>query len=216
MGIVAMVLPLSAAIMIIAFRISEMAERQENVNWESLLPYLPAVVIGVIVAIIIGLVTQIGLYLQAGSSPSQPVMTVLGRALKLLPKYLLASLLLFVVALGGFFLFVIPAIIWSIWYGFAPLIALFENKTGWAAMERSKQIVKGRSWAVFGRLLFLALMLALIEMAISLPFALVHEALGEAAGSLVNILVLTPVGAIYSYHLYKELATIADASAPTA
>jgi hypothetical protein len=209
MGIAALQLPLSLAIIVIALRAEQIAQKTQQINLESLVPYLPALAIGIIAAILIGLVTQIAFYLQAGTDAEQSVVELVKRAFKLLPKYIGASLVLFLVVLGGFLLFIVPGIIWSVWYGFAPLIALFEDKQGWATMERSKQIVVGRSWPVVGRLLFLALMLGLIEIGLSLPFSIIHESLGSLAGTLLRILVLTPLGAIYSYRLYKELSATA-------
>lgn len=72
-----------------------------------------------------------------------------------IPSYLWVSVLVFLVVLGGFFLLIIPAILFAIWFEFAPYINVLENKNnkGLQALRTSKSLVKGRWWPTFWRLL---------------------------------------------------------------
>lgn len=55
------------------------------------------------------------------------------------------------VVLGGSILFIIPGLIFTIWYVFSVNEAIFNGQTGGQAMRASKKLVAGRWWAIFGR-----------------------------------------------------------------
>ncbi|MBI5731836.1 MAG: hypothetical protein HY982_00550 [Candidatus Magasanikbacteria bacterium] len=61
---------------------------------------------------------------------------------------ILASLLVFV----GFLLFLVPGFIFIFWYFFAPYAFVLDNKRGYAALQKSKELVQGRFWAVVWRI----------------------------------------------------------------
>lgn len=52
---------------------------------------------------------------------------------------------------GGFALFVLPGLIFAVYFMFAKLIAVLENKKGVTALARSREYVRGYFWAVTGR-----------------------------------------------------------------
>lgn len=62
---------------------------------------------------------------------------------------MIVSLAIFV----GTLLFVVPGVIFFIWFVFTSLVIIFENKKGLGAMLVSKQLVVGRWWSVFVRLI---------------------------------------------------------------
>ncbi len=72
------------------------------------------------------------------------------------------SLLVVLIVMGGTILFVIPGIIFSIWYGFTYYTILFEEKRGVAALSASKSLVSGRWWKILWRLLAPGLFYAVI------------------------------------------------------
>jgi hypothetical protein len=82
---------------------------------------------------------------------------------RLLPAYLWLLLILALIEIGGFILGFIPGIIFQIWFSLAVFIFLFENLKGLQALLRSKQLVKGKFWAVFLRFLILAIILGAIS-----------------------------------------------------
>jgi len=63
------------------------------------------------------------------------------------------AILIAVTVLLGLILFVVPGIIFTVWYNFGYYSAIFENKKGFGALAYSKQLVMGRWWAVCLRLL---------------------------------------------------------------
>ena len=57
----------------------------------------------------------------------------------------------------GFCLLIVPGIIFCVWYFFAWWVHLDEERNGWAALSRSRELVRGRWWPIVGRLLLLGL-----------------------------------------------------------
>lgn len=111
--------------------------------------------------------------------------------------FLWAMILVGLAFLGGLFLFVIPAVVISLWLMFVGVIASVENISGLRALQMARLLVKGRWWAVCGR----TLLMNLIFMAISLPVVLLT--LGTGAPLLQ--LFLGPLSAIFTYQLYSDL-----------
>ena len=73
-------------------------------------------------------------------------------------SYLWISLLSGFIALGGFLLFIIPGIILSVWFSFGLYILVAEDRRGLNALLRSKHLVQGYWWPIFGRFLALGLL----------------------------------------------------------
>ncbi len=66
-------------------------------------------------------------------------------------SYLWVSILVGVIALLGLILFIIPGLIFAVWYSFAALIFVLEGVKGYAALKQSKSLVSGRFWSVIWR-----------------------------------------------------------------
>lgn len=77
-------------------------------------------------------------------------------AIKRVPTFIWLGLLLFLILLGGFFLLIIPAIFWGIWYSYSIYVYAVEDKKFKAteALSASKKLIKGRAWDTFGRSFF--------------------------------------------------------------
>jgi hypothetical protein len=58
------------------------------------------------------------------------------------------NFLALVIILVGFVLLIIPGLIFMTWYAFASVVVVDERLSGWAALKRSKELVKGRFWEV--------------------------------------------------------------------
>jgi uncharacterized membrane protein len=120
--------------------------------------------------------------------------------------------------LTGIFIFlwtillIIPGIIFGIFYSFALYLLVFEGVSGLNAIKRSKALVTGYWWAVFGRTLFLILIAILLSFVLSIPFIFFTE--GTIIFSIYNLLqslvwaVVTPVFMVFTYLMYKDLRRI--------
>ncbi len=138
-------------------------------------------------------------------------------AKQLLAPVFFAYLLAGVAVLFGAVLLVVPGIIFSVWFAFAGLAATFDGARGLNALYASKQLVRGRFWPVFGRLLGFKLVLLAIYVAIGgvILAAFGYAPTGEAALAppplgaeiLLSVLqaVLLPVVVLFHTLLYLAL-----------
>lgn len=79
------------------------------------------------------------------------------------------SLLLGLYLIGLFLFFIIPGIIFSIYWGFTLIVVVLHNKTGQAALDHSKNAVEDRWWAVFGYFLIIGIMTLLVSGILAVP-----------------------------------------------
>ena len=116
-----------------------------------------------------------------------------------LGKAVLLSVILGLALIALFFLFIIPAIIFGVFWAFA-LYALVVDNTGVAqAMRQSRKIVSGRWWTVFIYLLLLALIISAVELMVILPVILIIGLIGGFVGVLLGLpWLLTAVGVLIS------------------
>ncbi len=100
-----------------------------------------------------------------------------------------------IITVAGFVLLVVPGIIFSVWFIFAPYIFIFEDVKGMQALSRSRELVKGYWWPVFGRMALLALIGILVSSI-------------SKIGSLLNFLFTMPFGIMYLYAVYEDLKRV--------
>jgi hypothetical protein len=104
----------------------------------------------------------------------------------------------------GFFLLIVPGLILiTVWSVAAPVVVL-ERPPGLRALGRSRELVRGNGWQVFGVILVLGVLVNIIAGAIELG----AESAGTGAGIVVRVVlgVLTaPLLALASSVLYFEL-----------
>ncbi|PIR66250.1 MAG: hypothetical protein COU51_04815 [Parcubacteria group bacterium CG10_big_fil_rev_8_21_14_0_10_36_14] len=65
---------------------------------------------------------------------------------------ILISVLAGFITVGGFILFIIPGIIFTVWYAFAMYLAILQKKKGLELLKESRELSRGKFWPVFGRL----------------------------------------------------------------
>ena len=100
-----------------------------------------------------------------------------------------------IITVLGFVLLIIPGIIFYVWYSVATYVFVFEDVKGMSALKKSKELVKGYWWPVFGRLFVFACVMGLIG---AIPFI----------GNIINIFFTLPFGVIYGYFVYDDLKQI--------
>lgn len=97
---------------------------------------------------------------------------------KLLP-FLWVSILSSLATLFGFFLLIIPGLIFLVWYRFSQNFAVIDDVRGLAALRASRRIVSGRWWAVFVRIVLPGLF---FYMTASFVTAVTYLLIGSAMG----------------------------------
>ncbi len=110
--------------------------------------------------------------------------------------YFWVGVLAGLVVVGGLFLLLVPGIIFYVWFVFSSMVVVFENEKGMNALLKSRELVRGCWWGIFGRLIFFAVIL----IGISIILEMLH--LGVLA-NIVNFL-LTPLSVAYVYLLYRS------------
>src|SRR3989344_5231066 len=76
---------------------------------------------------------------------------------------ILTSFLVSLSVIGGTLLFILPGIIFAVWYSFASYTVIFEGAKGLSAMRASKSLVVGRWWPIAWRLAIAALIFGLLN-----------------------------------------------------
>lgn len=95
---------------------------------------------------------------------------------------------------GGFFLFIIPGIIFSIWFFFSQFILAQEEERGMNALLKSKEYVRGYWFDIFLRLFLIWLISAVINM---IPII----------GPIVSFFYM-PFMMIFTYLVYEDLKSV--------
>jgi len=135
-------------------------------------------------------------------------------------QLILMSLLLGLIIMAGWFLFVIPGIIFWLWFSLSSIALIAEDLKAIEALKKSKFYVQGRLLAVLGR--FLAIFAFFIGLLIltTIPVQLARF-LGIKILSFIFLLaqlflafLFNPFFTIYSFLIYKNLKNIKAYSNP--
>lgn len=169
-------------------------------------------VAALIVAVYAYLIAQVGVYLLLKDKDNNPKIwptfkAAKSQAISFFETNFLTSIFIFLWTL----LLVVPGIMMAIYYNFVTMIFIFEGLKNKAAMRRSKELVKGRWWSVFGRLFLFGFTIWLV---LVLPSIFIKEksTADQIYSFVVDIisLAITPFSVAYSYHIYKSLVGIKD------
>ena len=88
----------------------------------------------------------------AVSGTTLPWKAHLHASVPLLKSVIFASALTILVIIGGTLLFIVPGIIFTVWFMFTSYAVMFEGFRGRAALAESKRLVDGRFWSVAWRI----------------------------------------------------------------
>jgi hypothetical protein len=118
-------------------------------------------------------------------------------AWKNLWKFSILVTLVFLATFGGVLLLIIPGIIFGVWLSFSNFVFIDKGLGVKASMGKSRELIKGRFWAVLYRLLVFGLFSGLAGAVVSA----ITFGIGSALVALAGALFMLP-----SYLLYKELS----------
>ena len=145
------------------------------------------------------------------------------KGLSFFVPFLWVSLLVSLVVFGGFFLFIVPGILLSIWLSFSLYPLFAEGRHGISALTTSWHYVKGYWGQVFWRFIVFGICIFLI----AIPFLILSGLIDFIGGSvrapltrLVNLVFtnffVLPIGIIYTYILYQSLKQLKAQQPPEA
>jgi len=184
----------------------------------SLLGLLAAEVLVIVAGMLFtGMVVELVADVQDGRRDSSPG-ALLRAASPVLGQLILVGFVAGIAIVIGLFLLIVPGLILiTIWSVFVPVIVL-ERAPGLSSLGRSRELVRGNGWQVFGVLLVLFVLVGLVSIAIEGAAA----SAGTAAGIVVRVIVgvlTAPLSALASAVLYFQLRgpgpTASDVPGPT-
>ena len=128
------------------------------------------------------------------------------------------------VMFGGALLLIIPSIIFVVWFCFAMQELIYENKRGVKALSSSKDLVAGRWWTIFVRLIAPPIVFAVAFMAVYMVMGLLFGLIPSDMARLILIvlanialsIVFVPLLAIPPIVLYFSARENPTVTAPTA
>ncbi len=124
----------------------------------------------------------------------------------LLPSFKTAILSGLVVVIG-FLLLIVPGIFFSIWFAFSAIMVITSNVSGIDAMKKSRELVRGLEWKVFGRLVAFAIPIIILEQAPIYFFDKANLAEISTIYGFLLTLFIVPFSVIYSVSLYRDLVS---------
>ncbi|MFH1894335.1 MAG: hypothetical protein ABH813_00295 [Patescibacteria group bacterium] len=121
------------------------------------------------------------------------------------------SFLSFIIIAGGFMLFIIPGIIFSIWFLLALSVLVNENKKGMAALKRSKELISGYVVAYWGRTLLFSLIFLIILLVFSfiIRFFSVSSSVLDRIANIISF-IAAPLSAIFGFLVYENIKKAKD------
>jgi hypothetical protein len=119
----------------------------------------------------------------------------------------LASLLAGIAIFIGFVLIIVPGLILiTIWAVIIPVIVI-ERSGVMASFGRSRELVKGRAWHVFGTLVLTWLILFVVQIILGLIFAFVPYAVRGGLASVISGTLVAPFIALVVTMMYYRLSS---------
>jgi hypothetical protein len=119
--------------------------------------------------------------------------------------------------LFGFLLFIIPGLVLLTWWAVAAPVVVCEERSAPQALGRSRELVRGNGWQVFGVLVVSFLLVFIADLTLgALANAIVGSTVAVAIANLIAGTLTAPVFALASAVLYLELLQLKGESLPPA
>lgn len=155
------------------------------------------VIVGVVMGILLAFWPQVALiYAIKERERRIGIKDCFVKGWRIISSFIWVSILVSLVTFGGFILLIIPGFIFAVWFLFSTYILVTENVNGSAALSRSKELVQGYWWSIFGRIALLILVAGGIGFILAfVPFV----------GQLISNLLVVPFSVTFLYLLYEDL-----------
>lgn len=150
-----------------------------------------------LVSVILTLILNIN-YINIGLSEDSEITfsEVFSKTKQLFWRYIGLVIVSGIFLLGLFLLFIVPGVIFLVYWVFATYILIDQDKRILESLKESKRIVKGRWWRVFGFVLLLALIIAVVSLVAGLI---------PIVGSIVGPLITTPFAILFMKNFYLDM-----------
>lgn len=174
-----------------------------------------AEVISIVAGILFtGMVVELVSDVQDGRRDSSPGQ-LLRAAVPVLGQLILVGLVASIAIVIGFVLIIVPGLILiTIWSVFVPVIVL-ERAPGLSSLSRSRELVRGNGWQVFGVLFVLYVLVGIISAALDGAATSASTGVGIVVRVVVGVLT-APLGALAAAVLYFDLRAASGEAATQA
>ena len=127
-----------------------------------------SVIIVTVLALIIFLFIATGIVIQMAADAHEGKEIDLGKSFRVASSKIFsligAALLVGIITLIGLFLFIIPGILFYVWYSLSAQAVILESKSAKASLSRSKELVKGNFWKTFGLIVVIMMIMGIINL----------------------------------------------------
>lgn len=130
------------------------------------------------------------------------------RSWRVLLSYWWIMILTGIIMTSGFLLFIIPGILFAVWFSFAGFILICEKEKGLRALFKSKEYVRGYWWNILWNFIFIGLVYLLVYIGL---WAISLLPLPEIIFAIIDFILqlfYPMLAAACTYILYKNLRTI--------
>ncbi len=183
-----------------------------TINYPALGIMTVFLIASLVLAIIYSIKAQVGSIILLKKNFSVSAKESFKQAKPYIWPFLGLSLLLGVLVIAWGLLFIIPAFIFGVYYGFAQYVMVAEDKRPFSSVERSYDLIKNYWWPVFGRFCLLMLLGVLADLIVWLPTKFMVD--GGLAFNIYSVfanlvwIFISPFFMIYSYKVYENLKKI--------
>ncbi len=110
-----------------------------------------------------------------------------------------------IIILSGILLFIVPGIIFSIWFSMGIYVLMDKHLKGMSALQYSYELVSGHWFAVFWRCIVNGILMFIASIGITILIKILHFPYEAQISGVLIATFVTPFTYMYSFRLYKEL-----------
>lgn len=163
----------------------------------------------VLVSLLIQGWSQIALiYTLSNAHESVSILDAYKKTISKLLSYWWVTILSTLIVLGGVAFFIIPGLIFAVWFALSRYVVVTESKTGIAALVRSHEYMKGQVGAIFWRFLCIGILVLVLSMAVSFASSALDSVVGVDMGEFMSTVLIAPFVAAYSYLVFSHARAV--------
>ncbi len=174
-----------------------------------------AIIIGILLAVVIFSVFTLAsnkLVYSIAEKNGEGIKAALLYGYKNFGTYILVMLASAILIIVGLVLLFIPGIIVGVFLSLVAPVFILEGNHKLNALKRSRELVRGHFWPVFGRLFLLSLISGAISLIVQIDPKMTTLTLFLGIIATIANFILTYYGIAYVYLIYKDLAEIKKAT----
>ncbi|MDP3996758.1 MAG: hypothetical protein Q8P86_03650 [bacterium] len=194
-----------ALVMFLFVNFLNMAPEQGGQGGAMLAGWFSFFILAVLVQIIVYAWGQIAIIEAVSETGEITVAESFGRAKRKIGSYIWLIILSSFFVMGGSLLFIIPGMIFGIWFVFGVYIIVCENEKGFRALLKSREYMRSRTFKVLWRLFVVGFAALIGSVVLNVAFMPFGKEMGASIARLLFAVVVSPFVAAYMYLLFIRL-----------